>query len=38
MIEQIAKATAAEVRVTGIDWIFAPTVAVVRDDPLGPSL
>jgi len=35
LIEQIAKATAAEVRVTGIDWIFAPTVAVVRDDRWG---
>ncbi len=35
LIEQIAQATAAEVRVTGIDWIFAPTVAVVRDDRWG---
>ncbi len=35
LIEKIAKATAAEVRVTGIDWIFAPTVAVVRDDRWG---
>lgn len=35
LIERIARATAAEVRVTGIDWIFAPTVAVVRDDRWG---
>ncbi|MBU2180004.1 MAG: glycoside hydrolase family 3 C-terminal domain-containing protein, partial [Gammaproteobacteria bacterium] len=35
LIEQIAKATAREVMVTGIDWVFAPTVAVVRDDRWG---
>ncbi|MBU2881154.1 exo 1,3/1,4-beta-D-glucan glucohydrolase [Psychrosphaera sp. B3R10] len=35
LIEQIAKATATEVMVTGIDWVFAPTVAVVRDDRWG---
>lgn len=35
LIEKIATATAREVRATGIDWIFAPTVAVVRDDRWG---
>ncbi|WP_440057019.1 glycoside hydrolase family 3 protein (plasmid) [Pseudoalteromonas sp. T1lg65] len=35
LIEKIAKATATEVMVTGIDWIFAPTVATVRDDRWG---
>ena len=37
LIEQIAHATAREVMVTGIDWVFAPTVAVVRDDRWGRS-
>jgi beta-glucosidase len=35
LIEQIAKITATEVMVTGIDWVFAPTVATVRDDRWG---
>lgn len=35
LIEEIAKATATEVMVTGIDWVFAPTVATVRDDRWG---
>ncbi|WP_410369362.1 glycoside hydrolase family 3 N-terminal domain-containing protein [Catenovulum sp. 2E275] len=35
LIEQIAKATAKEVMATGIDWIFAPTVATVRNDRWG---
>ena len=35
LIEQIAKATATEVMATGIDWVFAPTVATVRDDRWG---
>ena len=35
LIEDIANATAPEVLVTGIDWVFAPTVAVVRDDRWG---
>ena len=35
LIEQVAKFTAREVMVTGIDWVFAPTVAVVRDDRWG---
>lgn len=37
LIRQIARATAREVMVTGIDWVFAPTVAVVRDDRWGRS-
>lgn len=35
LIEQIAEVTAKEVLATGIDWIFAPTVATVRDDRWG---
>lgn len=35
LIEKIAEATAKEVVATGIEWIFAPTVAVVRDDRWG---
>jgi beta-glucosidase len=35
LIEQIARITAKEVVVTGIDWTFAPTLAVVRDDRWG---
>ena len=35
LVEKIAKSTATEVRVTGIDWVFAPTVATVRDDRWG---
>ena len=35
LIEKIAAITAREVMVTGIDWVFAPTVAVVRDDRWG---
>lgn len=35
LMVRIGKATAAEVAATGIDWTFAPTVAVVRDDRWG---
>ena len=35
LIREIAEATAQEVMATGIDWVFAPTVAVVRDDRWG---
>ena len=35
LIKRIATATAKEVRATGIDWIFAPTVATARDDRWG---
>ena len=37
LIKKIAAITAKEVMVTGIDWVFAPTVAVVRDDRWGRS-
>ncbi|HEX5056442.1 MAG TPA: glycoside hydrolase family 3 N-terminal domain-containing protein [Gammaproteobacteria bacterium] len=35
LIRQIGEATAREVRATGIDWVFAPTVAVVQNDRWG---
>src|SRR5690606_2687824 len=35
LIRKIGAATAAEIAVTGIDWSFAPTLAVVRDDRWG---
>ena len=35
LIAEIAHATSVEVQATGIDWIFAPTVATVRDDRWG---
>ncbi len=35
LVKQIAAATAREVAATGIDWVFAPTVATVRNDRWG---
>nr|WP_230781622.1 glycoside hydrolase family 3 protein [Sphingomonas sp. Leaf37] len=35
LIKRIGAATAAETAATGIDWSFAPTVAVVQDDRWG---
>jgi beta-glucosidase len=35
LMERIGAATAREVAATGLDWTFAPTVAVVRDDRWG---
>lgn len=35
LIRRIGAATAEEVAATGIDWTFAPTLAVVRDDRWG---
>jgi beta-glucosidase len=35
LIRRIGAATAIEMRVTGLDWTFAPTLAVVRDDRWG---
>jgi beta-glucosidase len=35
LMERIAAATAREVAATGLDWTFAPVVAVVRDDRWG---
>jgi len=37
LIRQIGEATAAEVRATGINWSFAPTVAVPQDVRWGRS-
>jgi beta-glucosidase len=37
LIERIGAATAEEVAATGIDWTFAPTVAVARDVRWGRS-
>ena len=38
LLRQIGEVTAREVAVTGIDWIFAPTVAVVKDNRWGTLL
>ncbi len=35
LMRQIGEATALEVAATGIDWVFAPTLAVVRNDRWG---
>ncbi|MEM7066681.1 MAG: exo 1,3/1,4-beta-D-glucan glucohydrolase [Cyanobacteria bacterium P01_B01_bin.77] len=35
LIQQIGEITAREVIVTGMDWTFAPTLAVVRDNRWG---
>ncbi len=35
LMKQIGQITALEVLVTGIDWTFAPTLAIVRDDRWG---
>lgn len=35
LVERIGRATAAETAATGIDWSFAPTLAVVQDDRWG---
>src|SRR5882724_5693348 len=37
LVRRIGEATAQEVATTGIDWTFAPTVAVVRDTRWGRS-
>src|SRR5216683_6582885 len=37
LVQRIGEATAQEVAATGIDWTFAPTVAVVRDNRWGRS-
>jgi len=37
LVEAIGRATAEEVAATGLDWTFAPTVAVVRDVRWGRS-
>ncbi len=35
LMERIARVTAREVLATGVEWTFAPTLAVVRDDRWG---
>lgn len=35
LIREIGEVTAREVRATGIEWTFAPTLAVARDDRWG---
>lgn len=35
LMEQIGQVTAIEMRVTGLDWTFAPTIAVAQDDRWG---
>ena len=35
LIRRIGAATAIEIEVTGLDWTFAPTIAVARDDRWG---
>lgn len=37
LVRRIGAATAREVAVTGIDWVFGPAVAVVRNDRWGRS-
>jgi len=35
LLYDIGRATALEIRATGLDWTFAPTIAVVRNDRWG---
>lgn len=35
LMEKIGQVTAIEMRVTGLDWTFAPTIAVARNDRWG---
>lgn len=35
LVRRIGAATAVEIEVTGLDWTFAPTIAVARDDRWG---
>ena len=35
LVQEIAAATAAEVKATGLDWTFAPCVAVAQDERWG---
>ncbi|MEA5667330.1 glycoside hydrolase family 3 N-terminal domain-containing protein [Stenotrophomonas sp. MH1] len=37
LLREIARITAAETRTTGMEWTFAPTVAVPQDDRWGRS-
>ena len=35
LMQRIGQVTAREVRATGLDWVFGPTIAVARDDRWG---
>ncbi|MBB3763597.1 glycoside hydrolase family 3 protein [Sphingomicrobium lutaoense] len=35
LVRRIGEVTATEIEITGIDWTFAPTIAVARDDRWG---
>jgi beta-glucosidase len=35
LLYEVGRATALEIRVTGLDWTFAPTIAVARNDRWG---
>ena len=37
LVEEVERTTATEVRATGIQWVFAPCVAVSRDERWGRS-
>ncbi|MEO9971233.1 MAG: glycoside hydrolase family 3 N-terminal domain-containing protein [Hyphomonadaceae bacterium] len=37
LIHEIGRATATEMLTTGVDWTFAPTIAIARDDRWGRS-
>jgi len=37
LMREVGRVTATEMRVTGIGWTFAPTIAVARDDRWGRS-
>jgi len=37
LVEEVERITAREVRATGIQWVFAPCVAVARDERWGRS-
>jgi beta-glucosidase len=37
LVRRIGEIAAREIRITGQDWTFAPTIAVVRDDRWGRS-
>ena len=38
LLERIARVTAREILATGVDWTFAPTLAVARNQPVGAHL
>jgi len=38
LIRRIGDVTAAEMRSTGMDWSFAPTIAVARDESPLPAI